>query len=163
MKKNELIFYAELLSDIKARVRRGQHRAALSANAEMILTYWDVGRMIAERQAMEGWGAGVIPRLAVDLKNDLPEQKGYSERNIGRMIAFFREYPILPPSVAKLPAAEKAAGITAKLDQESILPPPVAEMDTTKAADIIWQSILLVSWSHNVILVQKIKDFATRI
>jgi len=31
--------------------------------------------MIAACQKEEGWGAGVIPRLAVDLKNELPKQK----------------------------------------------------------------------------------------
>jgi DUF1016 N-terminal domain len=47
----------------------------------------------------------VIPRLATDLKNDLPEEKGFSERNIGYMIRFAREYgapPILQQPVAKL-------------------------------------------------------------
>jgi hypothetical protein len=48
--------------------------------------YWDIGRMIHQRQKEKGWGAGVIPRLAVDLKNELPEVKGFSERNIGYMI-----------------------------------------------------------------------------
>nr|CBX30035.1 unknown protein [uncultured Desulfobacterium sp.] len=40
------------------------------------------------------------------LKNKLPELKGFSERNIGRMIAFFRAYPgmheILPQAVAQM-------------------------------------------------------------
>jgi len=163
MNKHELAFYGKLLSDIKARIRQGQQRAAMSVNAELILTYWDVGRLIAERQAMDGWGAGVIPRLSVDLKNDLAEQKGYSERNIGRMIAFFREYPILPPPVANLSAAEKTSNITAKLQPDSILPPSAAQLEKTEVADIVWPSILMVSWSHNVILLQKIKDLATRI
>ena len=163
MKENELAFYAELLSDITARIRQGQQRAALSVNAELILTYWDVGRMIAERQSMKGWGAGVIPRLALDLKNDLPEQKGFSERNIGRMIAFFREYPNLPLPVANLSVAEKTTSITAKLAQKSILPPSVAQLENANVIDIVWRSVLLVSWSHNVILIQKIKDLATRI
>ncbi len=44
--------------------------------------------MIHQRQKEKGWGAGVIPRLAVDLKNELPEVKGFSERNIGYMIRF---------------------------------------------------------------------------
>ena len=48
----------------------------LSANAEMVLTYWDIGRMILERQEREGWGASVIPRLARDLHNELPENAG---------------------------------------------------------------------------------------
>ena len=69
MKEEELTFYRDLLGDIKTRVRVGQHRVALSANAEMIGMYWDIGRMIAARQKLEGWGTGVIPRLAADLKN----------------------------------------------------------------------------------------------
>jgi hypothetical protein len=65
---SELALYQGLLADIKARVHHAQHRAALSANAEMVLMYWDVGRLIAARQQDEGRGTGVIPRLAVDLK-----------------------------------------------------------------------------------------------
>ena len=106
---SELVFYGELLVEIKDRIRQGQTRAALSANAEMIAMYWDIGRMIHQRQKEEGWGAGVIPRLAVDLKNELPEVKGFSERNIKRMLAFFREYSdltIVPQPVAQLGSAE---------------------------------------------------------
>ena len=61
MNKNELSLYSELLSEIKARVRQAQQRAVLSANAEMILMYWNVGRLIASRQEREGWGAKVLP------------------------------------------------------------------------------------------------------
>ena len=92
MKKQELVLYGNLLSDIKLRVRQGQQRAALAANAEMILTYWDIGRMISQRQSEEGWGAGVIPRLAADLKNELPEEKGFSTTNLKRMVQFYSEY-----------------------------------------------------------------------
>ena len=79
----ELKLYADLLGDIKSRIREAQIKAGLSVNAEMILMYWDIGRMIHERQQEKGWGAGVIPRLAMDLRNELPEVKGFSERNIG--------------------------------------------------------------------------------
>ncbi|WP_395751172.1 DUF1016 N-terminal domain-containing protein [Prosthecobacter sp.] len=68
-----LTHYRGLLADIKTRVRQAQHKAALSANAEMICLYWDIGRLIDARQKHKGWGAGVIPRLAADLKNELPE------------------------------------------------------------------------------------------
>jgi len=104
VKSSEFDIYRDLLGEIKMRVRQAQHRATLSANAEMLVMYWDIGRMIAARQKEEGWGAGVIPRLAAGLKNELPEQKGFSERNIGRMIAFYREYPLLPRPVAEIGA-----------------------------------------------------------
>ena len=84
--KEDLKHYKTLLHDIKQRVRQGQLRASLSANAEMLAAYWDIGRMIHELQQKEGWGARVIPRLANDLKNELSGIKGFSARNIARMI-----------------------------------------------------------------------------
>ena len=100
--------YADLVNTVKARIRQAQIKASLSANAEMILMYWDIGRMIHERQQEKGWGAGIIPRLAKDIRNDMPEVKGFSERNIGYMIRFAREYeslPILQQAVAELGSA----------------------------------------------------------
>jgi hypothetical protein len=101
----DLVFYGELLDDLKTRIRRSQLKASLAVNAEMILLYWDIGQTIHQRQQQEGWGTGVIPRLSKDIRNELPELKGFSERNIGRMIAFYRDYTInpeiLPQPVAK--------------------------------------------------------------
>lgn len=100
--------YTDLLGQIKQRIRQGQTRAVLAANSEMICMYWDIGRMLHKRQQQEGWGASVIPRLSRDLRNELPEVKGFSERNIKLMVQFHREYPTLFPIgqrlVAQLPA-----------------------------------------------------------
>ena len=112
--------YPCLLEDIKARIRTAQVRANLAVNRELILLYWEIGRLIAGRQQREGWGTGVIPRLARDLKNELPDIKGFSERNIGRMIAFYRAYPslfksFLPQPAAKTDPAENVPQLAAKL------------------------------------------------
>lgn len=78
----------------------------LAVNAEMLRLYWEIGAAVAQRQVTEGWSAGVIPKLAKDLKREFSEMKGFSERNLGRMLAFYRayhEHSILPQAVAKLP------------------------------------------------------------
>ena len=95
--------YAAVLADIKSRVQSAQSRAVLAVNAELVRLYWDVGGVLEARQRQAGWGAAVIPTLARDLHNELPELKGFSERNIGRMLAFHRAYRdvIWPPAVAK--------------------------------------------------------------
>ncbi len=169
MKAQELAHYRDLLGDIKARVRQAQHRAALSANAEMIRLYWDIGRLIAARQEREGWGAGVIPRLALDLKNELPEQKGFSERNIKRMLRFFREYPGLLHPVAELVPPPAALSLT--LDQQSpaIVPQPAAQLASAGAAvqaatrTLSAAVALGIPWFHHVILIEKVKDLAARL
>lgn len=89
----ELIFHKELLTDIKTRVRLAQRKAALSANAEMTLMYWD----------------------------------------IGRMIAFFRAYPILPRAVAKLDPFSTTVLEDANSGSSAILPPPVAKLEARSA------------------------------
>jgi len=38
--------YAELLEDLKARIRSAQVKAALSVNRELVLLYWQIGREI---------------------------------------------------------------------------------------------------------------------
>lgn len=84
--------YAKLLADIKARIQAAQTRAVFAVNTEMMRLYWGIGRLLDERQGREGWGAAVIPRLARDLRHELPEVKGFSARNLDRMLAFARAY-----------------------------------------------------------------------
>jgi len=43
--------YLKLLHKIKVRVRSAQIKATISVNKELIGLYWDVGKMITERQA----------------------------------------------------------------------------------------------------------------
>ena len=151
----EMVFYADLLNDIKARIRQAQVKGDLSANAEMILMYWDVGRMIVERQQREGWGSGVLRRLAVDLKSELAEVKGFSERNLKRMTQFYKEYPGLraigPQAVAQLEAGmtEPAKG-----------PQAVAQRSPPESAERLVTSI---GWGHNILLIQTVKDLQARL
>jgi len=146
--------YVALLETIKTRIRLAQVRAVMSANAELIRMYWDVGGIIIERQEREGWGASVIPRLARDIRNELPEIKGFSERNIGRMIAFRREYPELgdiPPQ----PGAENEA--------TRILPRPVAKSASKDLRQFLPRLVARLPWGHNILLMEKVKDLPTRL
>lgn len=139
--KPNLARYSALLDEMKKRIRQGQVRAMMSANAEMIQMYWDIGRMICERQVQEGWGAGVLPRLAKDLHNELPEVKGFSVRNLKLMTQFYKEYQEV--SLIRQQAV-------AQLEQ-----PDMVSKGQQLAAQI--------PWGHNVLLMQKVKDRKARL
>lgn len=89
----ELAGYGELLEGLKARIRSAQVRAALAANRELVLLYWQIGREILSRQGSEGWGARVVERLAGDLRREFPEMTGLSRTNLLYMRAFADAYP----------------------------------------------------------------------
>lgn len=62
-------------------------KAGLAANRELLGLYWDIGRLILDRQRREGWGAKVIARLALGLQQAFPGQ-GFLPANLLFMRAF---------------------------------------------------------------------------
>ena len=84
--------YAELLDQLKVRIRSARLQAALAVNRELIHLYWEIGRTILERQEREGWGAKVIERLAADLRHEFPDMRGLSRANLFYMRAFAELY-----------------------------------------------------------------------
>jgi predicted nuclease of restriction endonuclease-like (RecB) superfamily len=98
--------YAELLQQLKTRIRGAQVRAALAVNRELILLYWSIGRDILQRQNAEGWGSKVIDRLAHDLQNEFPGVEGFSPRSLKYMRSFaaaWPDEPIVQQVAAQLP------------------------------------------------------------
>lgn len=150
--------FTKLLVEVKGRIRHAQTRAVLAVNSELVRLYWDIGRLIDGRQQQEGWGAAVIPRLAKALHNELPELKGFSERNIDRMIAFYRSYSdtpeISPQAVAKSAPLAKVPQAVAKLALTKGVSPAAAPLPTA----LLWS----VPWAHHVILMEKVKNLRTR-
>ena len=98
--------YSQLLADLRGRIAQERVRVVVAANSAMVLLYWDIGQVILQRQAEQGWGAKVIDRLAGDLQRDFPEMKGLSSRNLKYMRAFAQawpERPIVQEALAQMP------------------------------------------------------------
>ena len=147
--------YMRLLSQVKLRVRLAQQRAIYSANDEMLRMYWDIGHLLSEAQKQIGWGNGALNRLSVDMRNDYPEIKGFSVRNCQCMIQFYNEYnqeltlpkdasPITQSSVAQLPRQKTQLSVAQLPKYNFTLP------------------ILHLPWTHNIILIQRVKDIKAR-
>ncbi|WP_397474814.1 YhcG family protein [Pusillimonas sp.] len=135
--------YADWLAELKGRIHTAQQRAALAINRELVGLYWQIGRDILARQAMQGWGAKVIDRLAHDLRAAFPEMKGFSPRNLKYMRAFAEAWPdesIVQEVLAQLPWYHQLA----LLDK---LPGP--ETRRWYAAKAIEHG-----WSRNVLVMQ---------
>jgi predicted nuclease of restriction endonuclease-like (RecB) superfamily len=97
------IAYQQLVTDATARVKEGQLQAFRAVNKELIQLYWDLGKMILDRQHENAWGNAVVELLALDLQKAFPGLEGFSSRNLWRMRTFFLVYPeFLPPAVAEI-------------------------------------------------------------
>lgn len=84
--------YQEWLNTIKQRIVSVRLRMALAASRELILFYWELGAMIAQKQAQSQWGDKLITQLSADLQKAFPDIKGLSASNLKYCLRFFQFY-----------------------------------------------------------------------
>jgi len=103
-KANNLVMigYAELLDDLKEKIRRAQLRAALSVNEELIKLYWEMGKAIVQKQRREKWGSKTIDKIGLDLQKAFPGIQGFSRSNVFYMRSFFLAYETVQQVVGQL-------------------------------------------------------------
>lgn len=132
--------YGAFLENIKARIQAARTQAALAVSRELLALYWSIGRDIVARQDREGWGAGIIVRLAHDLQVAFPGAEGYSERNLRRIKAFYLAWR----------------------QEEEIRPQLVAELEGATADLTLPSYVPVVPWGHHAVLLEKLKDMRAR-
>ena len=97
--------YPALLAEVKARIQSAQYAALRAVNKELVSLYWDIGRLIVERQQSAKHGAAIAERLADDLRAAFPGVGGFSTQNLHYMRQLFQEYsatPNLQPLVGEI-------------------------------------------------------------
>ena len=81
--------YVSVVESIKEQIRSAKHKAILNANKEMLILYWNIGRIINEHST---WGSKFLRNLSDEIKNEFPSAKGFSVSNLKNMARFYREY-----------------------------------------------------------------------
>jgi len=135
--------YQNILANLKEKIRLARYQASLKVNFELLKIYWEIGNTILEQQKLEGWGAKIIDKLAVDLKIEFPDFKGLSVRNLKYMRAFAEAFPAFTQIVQPLAAQFKSN----ENMQNEFVQPVVAQ----------------IPWTHHTIILDKIKTPEERI
>ena len=135
--------YPLLVKQIKNRVLLAQQRAAFSANEELLRMNWDIGEILNKSKSVDGWGNKTLQRLSTDMKNEYPTEKGFSVRNMQCMIQFYQEYD---------------RDLTHVKHDHQIAQSMIAQFDS----DNISLPIKQLSWTHNILLIQRVKDIRAR-
>ena len=73
-----------------------KNRAYRKVNEEMILLYLDVGKFLYELIEKGNYGDKVIDKAADFMKNNYPDIKGFTRRNLYRMVQFYKAYKDYP-------------------------------------------------------------------
>lgn len=81
--------YLNIIESVKSEIKNAQYKAAVSVNKELVLLYYNIGKIINEHKT---WGSKFIENLSADIHLSFPDTKGYSVRNLKYMAKFAAEY-----------------------------------------------------------------------
>lgn len=137
--------YQQVVNELKERIKQARLKASWAVNKEMLLVYWEIGNTILEQQELEGWGAKIIDKLAIDLLLEFPDFKGLSVRNLKYMRAFAEAYP--------------------DFSHSSIVQQNAAQLQNTEIQPVafVQQAVAQLPWGHHVVILDRVKDLQQRL
>ncbi len=92
---NNSIYNSEYKSwfiELKSKIRLVQIKASIAVNSALIEFYWELGKMITEKQPR--WGAQFLENLSFDLESKFSEMHGFSVRNLKYTKQFYQFYSV---------------------------------------------------------------------
>ena len=84
--------YVMWLTELKARYRQSQAKAAAKVNTVLLEFYWSLGCDIVQRKAESKWGNGFFNQLSLDMRAMFPDEKGFSVTNLKYMKRWYLFY-----------------------------------------------------------------------
>lgn len=139
--------YRQFVEELKARVIAARISAARAVNRDLIALYWDIGRGIAQKQQLHGWGDSVVQSVAADLKRAFPDMAGFSPANVWRMRQLHQTYS----------SEEFLAQLVREIDQQAPADPQTHATQGEFLAQAVREMVAAVPWGHHVLLLGRIK------
>ena len=106
--------YKNLLKEIRQLVEQARHNVIKNINKELLLTYWNVGRLIVEMEKEEKFDDFSLRQMFIDISKELTRElgKGFSRSNLFAMrsfhLCFSMGVPVLTLSGQKLKKPQKS-------------------------------------------------------
>ena len=152
--------YRNWIKSIGARYRQCQIKAAVSVNQELISFYWSLGQEIVERDAENKYGSNFYSALSKDLRELIPEVRGFASSNLRYMAKFYSLYsPVIFPQVVGESETKNFPQVVGNLREEDLFAVPWGhhrmiidrcKEDTNKAIFFIKKTIQN-NWSRAVL------------
>lgn len=83
--------YREILHQAIRQINTARTLIAKQVNSTTNSVYWNLGKLLSEKQLEKGYGSGVVKQLSIDLKSEFPDM-GLSPRNLWNMKRFYERY-----------------------------------------------------------------------
>ncbi len=85
----QITSFQDDFAHIVALIRDARSRAFAKVNAELIMLYFNIGKIISQKVESAQWGTAVVDELAQFIKENHPDSRGFTRRGLYRMKQFY--------------------------------------------------------------------------
>ena len=140
--------YLQWVKELYKRYRQSQVKAAVKVNHVVLQFYWELGKDICNKEAENKYGSKFYAALSRDLRNEMPDAEGLSERNLRYTKKFYQLYS------QKIRILQQFAANSGS----EILQQPAAKFNTEfsqQVANQLKRDIFSIPWGHHMLLIDK--------
>lgn len=140
--------YLQWVKELCKRYRQSQVKAAVKVNHVVLQFYWELGKDICNKEAENKYGSKFYAALSRDLRNEMPDAAGLSERNLRYTKKFYQLYSQEIRILQQLAANSGS----------EILQQPAAKFNTEfsqQVANQLKRDIFSIPWGHHMLLIDK--------
>ena len=144
--------YKNWIVELKQKINSTQIKASIAVNTFLIGFYWDLGKMISEKENI--WGTKLIEQVAKDLSVEFPDMKGLSVRNLKYCRQFYQFYCVqsINENVIGQQLVAQLHSPYLQINKHS------AEFSQQPVDQFIQQFVGQIPWGHNILIFTKSKD-----
>jgi len=117
-------------------ITKARNRVYVKANAELVMLYFNIGKIVSEKVSAGNWGDGTVNDLAAYITEKQPLLKGFNRRGLYRMKQFYEAYT----------------------NEEIVSPMMTQFQDTENEGNKFVSAVLTqISWTNHLLILAKTK------
>lgn len=152
-------------------IEEARNRAFSKVNAELVLLYFNVGRIVSAKVAAGAWGDNTVVELSKYIALKLPGLSGFNRRGIYRMIQFFDTYSassdcfLLWHNLQIQKMSPAATQIIVLENCDAIVSPLATQLEKTENhhQHFVSEVLTQISWTNHMEIFSAVKNAEQRL
>lgn len=117
-------------------IKEAKNRVYAKANKELVLLYFNVGKVVSEKVNTGNWGDNTVQELADFIASEQPELTGFNRRGLYRMKQFYETYS----------DAQIVSSVMTQL-----------QLTENEAVKFVSSAMTQINWTQHLLLLSKVK------
>ena len=154
--------------DVQKIILYHRTRALQNVNEENLRLSWEVGSYVSSKLKSSEWGSKVVTQLSEFLRRNDPSLRGFSRKNLYRMVSFYETYSSaeFAEQIAALPFVKSiVSSETTQLQIPDNQNDVIVSFEMTQLEPNVSfpRILLLVNWTSHVEIMASCRTFPERI